>query len=69
MRKWNHLFFFQDQADVYVKELPIPDTLEKLDNRGKGAMMSFWCNVNNYINSKHALHDEILEDALRLCAT
>lgn len=41
MRKGNHLFFFQDQADVYVKELPIPDTLEKLENRGKGAMMSF----------------------------
>lgn len=39
MRQWNHLFFFQDQADAYVKELAIQDTLEKLENTGKGAMM------------------------------
>lgn len=55
MKSFNIL---QDQADACVKELGIPNTLEKLENTGKGAVMSFGCNVNYYINSIHAFNDE-----------
>lgn len=50
--------FFQDQADGYVDELEIPDTLSNLKETGKGTMVSFSCNLNNCINSKHALNDK-----------
>lgn len=49
---------FQDQADAYVNELEIPDTLAKLKETGKGTMLSFWCNVNNCIDLIHAFNDE-----------
>lgn len=37
--KSSHIF--QDQADAYVNELEIPDTLAKLKETGKGTMLSF----------------------------